>query len=51
MNAKETLETLAIAIIGNVVSDRITKAIDARAKEKEPKPASRPKHMRDKDSE
>lgn len=51
MNAKETLETLAIAIIGNVVSDRITRAIDARAKEKEPKPASQPKHMRDKGSD
>ncbi len=46
MNAKETLEALALAIIGNVVSDRITKAMDARAEEKAPKPVLKPKHMR-----
>ncbi len=50
MDVKETLETLAIAIISNVVSDRITKEIDARANRTAPKPERKPKHMRDKEA-
>ncbi len=51
MNAKETLEALALAIIGNVISDRITKAMDARATGKASKPEREPKHMRDEEAE
>lgn len=51
MNAKETLEALALAIVGNVISDRITKAIEARAAEKASKPERKPKHMRDEEAE
>ena len=50
MNAKESLEALALAIVGNVISDRIVKAMDARAKEKAPKPEEKPKHLRDEEA-
>lgn len=45
MNARESLEALALAVAGNVISDRIVKAMDARAKKEAPRPEHRPKHM------
>lgn len=50
MEAKEAVEALALAIVGNVVSDLIVKAMDARAgkrDEEAPEPEREPKHMRE----
>lgn len=50
MEAKEAVEALALAIVGNVVSDLIVKAIGARADKRDeeaPEPEREPKHMQD----
>lgn len=49
MEAKEAVEALALAIVGNVVSDLIVKAMDARADKRDeeaPEPEREAKRMR-----
>lgn len=50
MEAKEAVESLVLAIVGNVVSDLVVKTIEARtgkADKEAPEPEREAKHMRE----